>query len=90
MGKKIFEESHESKKLLATVGGMKIYSDSVYVATGKMDEGAPDGFQREGISKAPFPGNKTVTPCSWDKYLSVYDTGFFENSSYLSANTLDS
>lgn len=73
--------SEESKRLLATVSGMKIYSDSVYVVTGKMDEGAPDGFQREGISKAPFPGNKYVTPCSWDKYLSVYDTGFFENSS---------
>ena len=35
MGKKIFEESHESKKLLATVGGMKIYSDSIYVISGK-------------------------------------------------------
>ena len=48
MGKKIFEESHESKKLLATVGGMKIYSDSIYVITGKMDEEAPSGYRYLG------------------------------------------
>ena len=50
MGKKIFEESHESKKLLATVGGMRIYSDSIYVITGKMDEEAPSGYQERGLS----------------------------------------
>lgn len=80
MGKKIFEESQEPKKLLATVGGMKIYSGSIYVITGKMDEEAPSGYQERGISKTPFPGNKTVSCCGWDKDLRVYDTGFFINS----------
>lgn len=70
----------EEKKLLATVSGMPIYSDSVYVITGKPDESAPTGFQERGISKVPFPGNKTVAACSWDKYLGSYDTGFFERS----------
>lgn len=69
-----------SKRLLATVGGMKIYSNSIYVITGKMDEEAPTGYQDRGISKTPFPGNKTVSCCSWDKALRVYDTGFFINS----------
>lgn len=68
------------KKLLATVSGMRIYSDSVYVITGKPDESAPTGFQERGISKVPFPGNKTVGSCSWDKYLGSYDTGFFDRS----------
>lgn len=80
MGKKIFKESQEPKKLLATVGGMKIYSGSIYVITGKMDEEAPSGYQERGISKTPFPGNKTVSCCGWDKDLRVYDTGFFINS----------
>ena len=71
---------YSTKKLLATVSGMKIYSGSVYVVTGKMDEGAPSGFQERGISKVPFPGNKTISQCSWDKNLHVYDTGFFVNS----------
>lgn len=71
---------YSSKKLLATVSGMKIYSGSVYIVTGKMDEGAPSGFQERGISKVPFPGNKTISQCSWDKNLHVYDTGFFVNS----------
>ena len=51
------------KRLLAIVSGMKIFSDSVYVITGKMDVGAPDGFQERGISKVPFPGNKTIASC---------------------------
>lgn len=80
MGKKILEADMESKRLLATVGGMKIYSGSIYVITGKMDEEAPSGFQERGISKTPFPGNKTVSCCGWDKNLRVYDTGFFINS----------
>ena len=75
MGKK-----ENEKELLAEVSGMKIYSNSVYVVTGKSDEGAPTGFQEMGIAKAPFPGNKGVVQCSWDKYLRVYDTGFFEES----------
>lgn len=70
----------DTKKLLATVSGMRIYSDSVYVITGKPDESAPTGFQERGISKAPFPGNKTVASCGWDKYIGSYDTGFFERS----------
>lgn len=69
-----------SKELLATVGDMKIYSNSIYVITGKMDEGAPTGYQERSISKTPFPGNKTVSCCAWDKRLKVYDTGFFVNS----------
>lgn len=89
MGKKIFEESHESKKLLATVGGMKIYSDSIYVITGKMDEEAPSGYQERGISKTPFPGNKTVSCCGWDKDLRVYDTGFFINSACYKGYSLE-
>lgn len=68
------------KRLLAIVSGMKIFSDSVYVVTGKMDVGAPDGFQERGISKVPFPGNKTIASCPWDKNLHVYDTGFFPSS----------
>lgn len=68
------------KRLLATVGDMKIYSDSIYVITGKMDEEAPTGYQDLGISKTPFPGNKTVVCCAWDKALKVYDTGFYINS----------
>lgn len=75
------EEVSGGKILLATVSGMKIYSDSIYVITGKMDESAPTGFQENGISKAPFPGNKTIVPCSWDKNLGVYNTGFYTNSS---------
>lgn len=71
---------NEEKKLLATVNGMPIYSDSVYVVTGKSDDSAPTGFQERGISKTPFPGNKTIANCSWDKYMGVYDTGFFPNS----------
>lgn len=74
------ESERIQKNLLAIVSGMKIYSDSVYVITGKSDESAPSGFQEAGISKTPFPGNKSVVPCSWDKYLGVYDTGFFTNS----------
>ena len=89
MEKKIFEESHESKKLLATVGGMKIYSDSIYVITGKMDEEAPSGYQERGISKTPFPGNKTVSCCGWDKDLRVYDTGFFINSACYKGYSLE-
>lgn len=72
--------SYEEKKLLATVSGMKIFSDSIYIITGKMDESAPSGYQDLGISKAPFPNNKTVVPCVWDKDLGVYDTGFFTSS----------
>lgn len=79
MGKKVIVDE-STKRLLASVGGLDIYSDSVYVITGKKDEGAPTGFQERGIAKAPFPGNKTVTQCSWDKYLKVYDTGFFPHS----------
>lgn len=74
------KSDYSEKRLLATVSGMNIYSDSVYVITGKMDESAPSGFQEIGISKVPFPGNKTIASCSWDKYLHVYDTGFFVNS----------
>lgn len=77
---KKIDEGYAEKVLLATVNGMKIYSDSIYIITGKMDESAPSGFQELGISKAPFPNNKTVVPCSWDKDLGVYDTGFFTNS----------
>lgn len=77
---KSVKSDYSGKRLLANVSGMSIYSDSVYVVTGKMDESAPSGFQEVGISKAPFPGNKTISSCSWDKYLHVYDTGFFENS----------
>ena len=73
-----FDETQ--KRLLAIVYGMKIYSDSVYVITGKHDEAAPTGFQENGISKTPFPGNKSIVPCAWDKFLHVYDTGFFKNS----------
>lgn len=69
------------KVLLAEVSGMKIYSNSIYVVTGKKDESAPLGFQEMSISKAPFPNNKTVVPCAWDKSMGVYDTGFFTNSS---------
>lgn len=80
MAKRNFDELQDSKRLLATVGGMKIYSGSIYVITGKMDEEAPSGYQERGISKTPFPGNKSVTCCGWDKDLRVYDTGFFINS----------
>lgn len=80
MGKENFIGDSESKRLLATVGDMKIYSDSIYVITGKMDEEAPSGYQERSISKTPFPGNKTVSCCAWDKGLKVYDTGFFMNS----------
>lgn len=69
-----------SKRLLAVVSGMNIYSDSVYVITGKSDRTAPDGFQERGISKAPFVGNKSVVPCSYDVSAGVYDTGFFTSS----------
>lgn len=84
MGKK-----ENEKELLAEVSGMKIYSNSVYVVTGKSDEGAPTGFQEMGIAKAPFPGNKGVVQCSWDKYLRVYDTGFFESSMCYKSMTKD-
>lgn len=79
MGKKKAVEM-PTKKLLAVVSGMSIYSDSIYVVTGKPDESAPTGFQERGISKVPFPGNGIVSPCPWDKNLGVYDTGFFDKS----------
>lgn len=80
MGRKANVLVEPTKRLLASVGGLDIYSDSVYVITGKMDESAPTGFQERGIAKAPFPGNKTITQCSWDKFIKVYDTGFFPRS----------
>lgn len=80
MGKKETVADFATKRLLATVSGMKIYSDSIYVITGKMDESAPSGFQERGISKVPFPGNKNVVYCPWDKNLNTFDTGFYINS----------
>lgn len=79
MGKDKKEVASE-KRLLATVSGMKIYSDSIYVITGKMDESAPSGFQERGIAKVPFPGNASVVSCSWDSRLNTFDTGFYVNS----------
>lgn len=80
MGKKKEVEMVATKKLLANVYGMKIYSDSVYMITGKPDSGAPNGFQELGIAKTPFAGNKSIVPCAYDKFLGVYDTGFFTRS----------
>lgn len=80
MGKKKEVVEGSTKRLLADVSGMKIYSDSIYVITGKSDETAPDGYQERGISKSPFLGNKTIVPCPFDAKLRVYDTGFYAGS----------
>lgn len=80
MGKKKEVVDGSTKRLLAEVSGMKIYSGSVYVITGKSDITAPDGFQEKGISKAPFIGNRTIVPCPYDTQLRVFDTGFYPSS----------
>lgn len=68
------------RSLLAEVNGLRIYKDTLYVITGKKDESAPTGMVDMGISKMPFPGNRSTCLCRFDRDSNVYDTGFYLNS----------
>lgn len=68
------------RALVAEVNGLRIYKDTLYIITGKKDDAAPTGMVELGISKMPFPGNRAVCYCRFDRDSNVYDTGFYLNS----------
>lgn len=73
----------KEKKLLFSIDGFNVYSDSTYLVSDKKDGDAPTGFVEAGLSKLPHDGVDEVFEIpSREIAPGVYkwDTGFYEYS----------
>ena len=73
----------KGKKLLFEVGGVQIYTESIYVIEDKEDLGAPSGLIKRGATKLPSDGVDESFQCAYkatSATTGVWDTGFHEFS----------
>ena len=58
----------------------KLSSNQIYYVREVSDSNAPDGYQKEGISKHPLPGIDSSIPVPYHEPTKTWNTGFFEGS----------
>lgn len=75
--------SKERKEVLFEFMGAKIYKDTLYRVSNRLDYNAPESWINQGLSKAPGTGD--TASCRYDDRNQRYDTGFeLHSSRYLS------
>lgn len=71
--------SKERKEVLFEFMGAKIYKDTLYRVSHRIDYNAPNSWIQKGLSKAPGTGDGAS--CRYDQLNQRYDTGFELHSS---------
>jgi len=72
------KKQDKGKKLLFSVDGFEVYSDSEYRVEKKIDRSAPAELVKLGSGK--YPGATDTVVCPFNQHGGVYDTGFYDAS----------